>query len=228
MSHLSSAPSTSPSASPDGPGPSEPWRSIVSVLIFIHLFCAAVTMSANYGRSALQSRLLLVLAPYTQLVHTDLGYAQFQLTDGFPDNDYWLEIEPVAPASAGAAQPAVHRLPDGGVPGLPSRMRMQLTARRMAVYAAEEGTATLVAEMARSIGGQWMAEHGGTNVVVRVRRRETQSMTPLERQPPMPLDPLDPRYEATVYEADVFRSEDGEVNVTKREGRGSSAPVSGS
>jgi hypothetical protein len=97
----------------------------------------------------------------------------------------------------------------------------------LAAYAANESDAPLAAELARAIGGAWLREQKQTNVVVRVRRRETQSMTPAQRNPPMPADPLDARYESTVYEADVFMS-DGEVFVTKREGRGVSAPATGS
>ena len=50
-------------------------RSVVSLLICIHLFCVAVVLAANspgnFRRSPLQGRLVSVFAPYTRLLHFD-------------------------------------------------------------------------------------------------------------------------------------------------------------
>src|SRR5690349_12591360 len=62
-------------------------RSIVSLVIVLHLLCVGFVYSANVNSSRLQQRLSGIFAPYTQLLHLDPGGARLQFTDGSQDSD---------------------------------------------------------------------------------------------------------------------------------------------
>lgn len=218
----------SPSAESDetSPGMPEEWvRSVLSLVIFIHLFCCGVAMCANFGRSGLEDRLLDVLAPYMQFVHQDLGYAQYQLTNGYPDSDAFLEFQPVDATGKNAGD--LVRLPSSGLPGTLPYAREQQLAARMAQYAAagDDGNAYL-SEMARTVGASALRQHGWTHLLIRVRRHLTQPISFSIATPPLPADPNDPRYFETAYEATVWFDEDGSVLLNKKEAASETAPVS--
>lgn len=216
-----------PAPSDDGtvPGMPEEWvRSILSLFLFIHLFCCGIAMAANFGRSGLESRLLTVLAPYTQLIHQDLGYAQYQLTDGYPDADAFLEFQPVD--AGGKNQGDLVRLPESGIRGTLPYAREQQLAARLAYFAArgDDASASL-SEMARTVGAAALRQHGWTYLVIRVRRHLTQPMSFTVANPPLPADENDPRYFETVYEATVWFDEDGSALINKKEAASETAPA---
>ena len=62
--------------------PSESTRTVISLLLFCHLFCVVVVLSASYAPSVLQARLLRVLRPYTQTLNLDLDFTPYDLTGG--------------------------------------------------------------------------------------------------------------------------------------------------
>src|SRR5947207_15031353 len=73
-------------------------RSVVSLLICVHLFCVAAVLASNspgsYRRSPLQGRLVSVFAPYTRLLHFDPEFTPYYYTLGRPlDDDTRLVID---------------------------------------------------------------------------------------------------------------------------------------
>jgi hypothetical protein len=201
--------------------PSPGLRSFVSFLVFVHLFCVFWALSANNEPSRLQSRLMTVLRPYTQLISLDPNFTRYQLTYGIPrHDDHVIEVD--IPAAEGGS-PETLVLPDAGWRGGARRMRYRAMAYVVA-FTAEEGNADAAAEMARAIGGHVMAERKIDRVVVRCRRHQSIPFDPAENPVAGATDPADPRYFATVYEADVFRSPDGSVNVIRRADRLETAP----
>ena len=92
-------------SSSTGADESSPLRSLASLLIFIHLFCLAVAISANQAPSPLQERLLEIFRPYTQLLNFDVSFIRFDLTQETADDaDHRIEYLPEGedPANADA------------------------------------------------------------------------------------------------------------------------------
>src|SRR6185295_7157055 len=80
-------------------------RSIISLLICIHLFCVAVVLGSNFRRSPLQARLVSIFAPYTKLLHFDPEFTPYYYTLGrTSDDDAWLTIDLYASADQPVAQ----------------------------------------------------------------------------------------------------------------------------
>jgi hypothetical protein len=63
-----SLPPADPLADDAALGPSPTLRSVLSLVIFIHFCCVFVVLSSTFRRSALQSRLVAIFGPYTQVI----------------------------------------------------------------------------------------------------------------------------------------------------------------
>jgi hypothetical protein len=208
-------------------------RSLVSLALSIHLFCVAVVLAANcpnFRRSALQNRLVALFAPYTQFLYFDPDFTPYYYTLGRPiDDDTWLVIDvyPSAEKPVDQQTPvATLRLPDTeGRFGLRRRQAMQL-ARWLALHADPEvENEDLTSEIARAAGSYGMRKSQAERAVVRCVRRMSQPFDLATLNPGFPPDrPTDPAYDLTVYEADVWRDEDGEVQVLRRATRAEVAP----
>src|SRR5205085_4546460 len=106
-------------------------RSVVSLVLCIHLFCVAVALAANSPgtnrRSPLQARLVSIFAAYTRLLHFDPEFTPYYYTLGRSiDDDAWLVIDLYASADQPVAEQQVAktlRLPEGGSNWLENRRR---------------------------------------------------------------------------------------------------------
>src|SRR5262245_29887068 len=106
-------------AAPDKPASLDPTlRSVISLLLVLHLFCVAVVLSSNFRRSILQNELVRIFACYTQLLDFDPQFTPYYYTLGRPiDDDTVFVIALYARGDLPAAgQPlaATVRLPSGG------------------------------------------------------------------------------------------------------------------
>jgi len=205
-------------------------RSVISLLICIHLFCVAVVLASNFRRSALQSRLVSVFAGYTKLLHFDTEFTPYYYTLGRPsDDDTWLTIELYPSADQSVAQQQVvkaMRLPDGGSNWLENRGRGFQLAKLLA-SSADPGAENddLSGEIARAVGGWAMRTTDNHRAVVRCIRRMSQPYDLATLNPGYPADrPKDLTYDSMLYEADVWIDEDGQVQLLKRASRAEVAP----
>src|SRR5437773_12178420 len=83
-------------------------RSVVSLLLSIHLFCVAVVLASNFRRSPLQSRLVSIFACYTQLLDFDPEYTPYYYTLGRPlDDDTWLAVDLYASADRPVSEQSI-------------------------------------------------------------------------------------------------------------------------
>src|SRR5436309_8197918 len=93
-------------------------RSIVSLILCIHLFCIAVVLASNFRRSPLQARLVSIFAPYTKLLHFDPEFTPYYYTLGRTgDDDTWLVIDLYPSADQPVTQQEIAktmRLPEAG------------------------------------------------------------------------------------------------------------------
>jgi hypothetical protein len=205
-------------------------RSVLSIFIFVHLFCVAVVLSSNLRRSALQSRLVNIFACYTQLLDFDPDFTPYYYTFGRDvDNDARLVVDLYADADLPvSAQPLLKTvtLPEGGSNWLGDRRRYFALARIVALNSQPENeNDELTSEIARAVGACVMREHGAKRCVVRCIQRLSQPLDLALLNPGFPRDnPLDARYELMPYEADVWFDEDNQVQTIKRSSRAEVAP----
>jgi hypothetical protein len=226
----SQATMASASSKPSGDGGDSTVRSIVSLLLFIHLFCVAVVLASNFRRSRLQADLVRVFAAYTQLLNFDPDLTPYYYTLGRPsDDDASLVIDLYAdadkPVAAQSPMGSV-RLPDGGSNWSEDRKRYFRLAKMMAISADQDTeNDDISGEIARSVAARLMRENQARRAVVRCIRRSSQPLNLSTLNPGYPADrPTDPAYDATVYEADVWFDEDDQVQALKRSSRAEVAP----
>ncbi len=209
-------------------------RSIVSLLICIHLFCVAVVLASNspgnFRRSPLQGRLVSIFAAYTRLLHLDPEFTPYYYTLGRPlDDDTWLVIDLYPSGEQPVSQQQIATtitLPSGGSNWLENRRRAFQLAKLLAA-SADPGMENddVTSEIARAVGGWAMRQTGNGRAVVRCVRRVSQPFNLSTINPGYPPDrPTDPAYDSTVYEADVWTDEDKQLQVQKRASRAEVAP----
>src|SRR5437868_6486591 len=117
-------------------------RSVVSLLVCIHLFCVAVVLASNFRRSPLQARLVSIFAAYTKLLHFDPEFTPYYYTLGRNiDDDTWLVIDLYPSADQPVTQQEIAktmRLPEGGSNWLGNRRRGFQLAKLLAARADPE------------------------------------------------------------------------------------------
>jgi hypothetical protein len=218
------------------PPPAQPnqqslFRSIISLLIVIHLTCVMVVLFANFRRSQLQADLVGVFRPYTQFFGFDPDFTQFYLTHGSENDDRVIVVDLYPRGDEPVADQKLLKtvvLTDHGSPWLGSRRRYFGLANVLAFYGENEQYDDLSAEYARAIGRRLMDENKAKAAVVRSIQRMSQPADVSALLPGYPADkPTDPRYDNVIYEADVFYDDEGQVSVNKRAGKGEVAPRQG-
>jgi hypothetical protein len=199
-------------------------RSLVSLGVVLHLLCIAFVFAANVNPSRLQQRLAGVLAPYTQLLHLDPGFARVQFTDGSEaSDDHRIVVAPrLRDGSAGEAD-AVY-FPGHEARFTADRWRATALANEMSAYADRDD---LIALFAKTIGTRVMQDRGFDHVFVRVQHKSPQPLDLATLLPGFPPENPDAAaYYDLVYEAEVWIDEDGETQVLKRASGRDAAPTS--
>jgi hypothetical protein len=183
-------------------------RSIVSLLIVLHLLSVAFVYSANVNPSRLQQRLAVVLAPYTQLLHLDPGGARLQFTDGTEQaDDHALVIVPKR--SDGTLDEAQAVRLTESTSGLgDQRRRLLVLGSDMASFAATENE-QLLGLFSRSLAASVMRDQGFSHVIVRL---EHLGRTPLYDD----LDEQERPRQYHVFEAEVWFDDEGQLRMQKR------------
>jgi len=225
-------PKARPAPNVDAPtGPSEITRSVLSLVLFVHLFCVFTVLSSTYLRSTLQSRLVSIFGVYTELLAFDPGqHIPYYYTHGRTRDDdatFSLDLYPAGDVPV-AQRPLIKTVafPDGGTNWLDERRRAIRLARQLAFFAEEEsGRDDLAAEIARGVGSRVMREHGAAAAVLRCTRRLSQplDLSALFREFPAD-DPTAPAYDELIYTADVYFDEEGQVQAIRRQAAAEVAP----
>lgn len=206
-------------------------RSVVSLVILIHLTCVLVVLVANFGRSALLSDLVSVFAPYTQFFNFDPDFTPYYLIHSRDNDDHVIVVDLYPKGEESVASQQLVKtvvLPDSGSRWMGERRRYFALANVLAFHAQNEGVQSAedaAAELARTIGRRLMDENSVRRSVVKVVQRMSQPFDPATLLPGFPPDkPTDPRYDVLQYEADVWYDDEGQVQVVKRAGIGEVAP----
>jgi hypothetical protein len=207
--------------------PSEGVRVVVSLLLFIHIFCVLVVLAFGATGAPLYGQLhdrVPGLRQYLQFLHLDLGF-NYQHTSGAPlDFNHFFEVELTMPD--GSTETIV--LPETDV--LPRQRRIQLwsLARSAASVVGNEQVESL---LPRQIAASVFKQHGAAQGheyehTIRLKRHmppNLDAINAISEGLPPPSNPLPPEREfPTVYEA-KFRMIDGEMVFVKTQLRTSDA-----
>ncbi len=200
-------------------GFSEGVRSVVSLLILIHLFCVAISLLGNESASVLRNRLSGVLGPYTRLLNLDPEFtAGFHLTHAMEyedDHQLLIELDGVGPS-------LLYPNPQASWSGIWLGFREQrwrLLAQRLGVLANEDND-DAVAELARAVGEAVFAATDAQHLVIRCRR-----LRPSELETDVNYSLDDPATYETLYSADILRNSQGAVRIHKQIEADEAAPV---
>ena len=196
--------------------PSEGVRTVVSLLLFIHLFCVFVALCANYEPSGLQVRFLRVVRAYTQLLNFDLNQTPYQLTHAEAiDVDHRIEV---LPADSDENDPTAWRRIVSGHPAGERYKRYERLGEIVDV-STELGIDRRVATLASSVGAYSLAQEKIRPKQIRFRRHSLVSLEAYSPQgTPEDRDPHSPRYFSVIYAANAVVDEStGTVEVVKIE-----------
>ena len=198
--------------------PSSATRSIFSLLLVLHLTCVSCVLSSNINPSQLQDRLAGVFSPYTQLLHFHPGFARFHFTgSGSFNDDHFLVIE------TKEANPRV-QLPTAESPWGLERHRLSALAMEVAFFADRE---EMAGYYARAVGGKVLREKQLKRMLFSCLHKASQPMDLTLLEPGLPADNPDAReYFETVYQAEVWIDEEGELTMQKRSVGRNAAPSS--
>lgn len=158
-------------------------------------------LSSGFLPSQLQNNLLAILAPYTKTLHLDPNFVPFHLvsSDGEARLHQWQVI---------ADGRIIHRFPSDQVRGGFSRARHDSFARVGGYYALNEMD-DVSAEMAKSLA-EYVASTSSSEVdqvhVRCVRYIDDASIT---------ASPIDDSGLESLYDANVWRTEAGNLNLLK-------------
>ena len=199
-------------------GLSDGVRSIISLLIFLHVFCLVVVLLGNQYASGLQMRVIRVLGPYTRLLYLDpqviLG---FHLTHAMElEDDHFVSVEFPEGDS-------VQRYPssDSGLTGWRGGIRYhrwKMLTRRLAMMAEGQNDQYL-AQVCQAVGRNILNDDQDRMVFKVVRRM------PIQLRGTSVADEGGPEAFETVYEADVWLTDQGGVAVHKKVDAGEAAPL---
>jgi hypothetical protein len=216
---------SNPPVKEEVPGaPSEGMRNIISLLLFIHLFCVFVALCASHATSALESRFLGVIGFYCQTLNFDFRpipnvvqyVSPYRLTHGEEiDVDHLIEVLPEGQDESDAA--AWIELSNTGMRGGERRNRYERLGEQIdaLVRPIEERPNEFRVEFgnraglfASAIGTYSLNQRGTTPKQIRFRRHRLVGIDAYRGQDPeMPRDPNAPINFQVFYAANAVVEE---------------------
>lgn len=221
---MASAASRKPDAADDAFLPNQTARTVVSLVVFMHLFCVWAALYGGQSNSApqddtLKDRLRTKLAFYAQTLGFETT-ARFDLTQGtILDVDHRVEF---LLEGKDAAVDANWELLRSGVRGGDRFTRYLRFADTTAMLGAIENDDRM-AILAADIGKQLLNQEGTRISFVRIRRHLVQRPADLVGTPAQ-QNPNDPSRFEEVYRAQLIDFGDGQLRPQKVEERGQVAP----
>lgn len=159
----------------DEPPPSSsPVRTLVSLLIFIHLFGVSLALLSYTAASPIEQRVLEIL-PYLKVldidpIHTYPSLARWHLTHSMPtDVDFFVEVTAVM--SDGATQTVT--IPPAGIWPAQRLRRYQSLANVMGTLIENEDLESL---LPKAIGGSILRQAGSKRGTIRIVAHDLPSM----------------------------------------------------
>ncbi len=217
-----------PAEPPTQADPSTNVRSVVSLLIAVHLLAVGIALLCSVQRSVLQTRLSAVLAPYARTLYFVPHENPFLYTYGNTrlgdndDDDHIVQIDIPANPKTGSAATTVE-FPAPGSNWSPNRQRAFELTHRLGWYAEQDADDQLGVLM-QEIAWQPMKQYGVDEVEVHCIRRMTQPFSLDDLPADFPRDnPASPKYERDLYSAQIYLV-DGQLQVAKKSASREVAP----
>lgn len=215
------------SSSSKPPDSELPWsgevRSLVSLLLFLHLFVLFVAVTTYTRPSGLQERLHQLFAPYLRTLHltafpVTYPFARYHLTHALPtDVDFTCEVEFVGTDG----KPETVLIPSGPLwPPIRSR-RYQALANATGALSDEEADEDLAGILPRALAASVLARHGVSQGTFRVRAHY---LPQIEQMAEVETGKRPAINETVTYEAQVIVS-GGTVELLKKSRTLEVAPV---
>ena len=194
-------------------------RSVVSLLLFAHLFMLVVALSSYMSPSELQQRLVRVVSPYVRTLNFDLAHpyywsARLHWTlETRSDVDYSILVDVKRPD--GPVETVL--MPPADLWPHQRYLRYQAVANVAGTLA--ESQAPSESELPKSITASILAERGATKGTVRCQAHFLPSLENMQGGPK-----AGERLTSTIYEADVILIR-GAVELLKKSSAAEVAPV---
>jgi hypothetical protein len=213
----------------DAGQPSQGVRSVITLLLFFHLFSAfgllvagQIPVNRDDGR-LLAQRFSQAFSPYGQLLNIE-SRARFYLTHGTSDDvDHRLEY---LPEGASPSDQNAWVLVTNGPQGTLPHLRLQYLTDTIAYYAEPERNAEdSAAYVASSVGSYLRNQLGVKAQELRVRKHNLQELKAFDEGEVFLRDPNYAGYFREVYRAKILDFGNGEVRVQKVEDKGQVAPA---
>jgi hypothetical protein len=210
------------------PLPSQGFRTVVSLLLFVHLFCLGVAMLSN-PRDAMASQLLFklgrvrLLSAYLEVLWMDMSYDYFHT---------YGPMEFVAPLGTDHLAEAELKFADGTTQTLvsPESRAFPLRFRRYqnlwnnaARTIGQQSTESVLPAM---ITESLLKRTGAESVTLRIKRHLPMGMDQARSTETKARDPFDPRYYQTLYTG-YGQLSNGKPVFQKLQAAGDVAPAAG-
>jgi hypothetical protein len=204
------------------PASSSPVRTLISLLIFIHLFGVSLALLSYTAASPIEQRVLEIL-PYLKVldidpIHTYPSLARWHLTHSMP-NDVDFSVEVTAVLSDGGTQTVT--IPPPGLWPAQRLRRYQSLANVMGTLVENEDFESL---LPKAIAGSILRQAGSKRGTIRIVAHDLPTMEDMTSSRPERRDPNNAAYRRRVYEAQVLVGKDS-VNLLKTSAAGEVAPV---
>jgi hypothetical protein len=210
--------SSTPSDTPGAGQPSELTRTVVSFLVFIHLFALVVGITSNEVPSQLESELgqLKGLRQYRQALGMDLPYTYYFTRGNDPGGELDIDYTIEATIKRADGSTETVKFPDAEMSPHQRFHRYQKLATRLAEFAADD--AEPLNFLAQSIAGGLLRSHDAKSLDLRCRGQ----LTPPAMADFQPDAKRDPGVR-DAYDAHAFLSGD-KVELLKKESARDTAP----
>ena len=212
--------------------PSEPVRSVITLLLILHMFCVCVALCANWQRSPLQNGLKRVLAPYIQTLYLDPDDTRYHLTHAEPhDVNNFIQVN----LTQDSGETWSLRLPQERQfhAGKPLK-RARSLADILAFWSLNENE-EIAGMIARCVASHAVADYERVENIsngarmrgeIICRQHIPQSIEDVRRGTPRQRNPNDLAFFRNAYEADIVVDRaSGQIHVHRRRDSGQVAPA---
>lgn len=196
--------------------PAQGTRTVVSFLLFLHLFALFVALVSTESASLLTGRLQAVpgVRPYLQLLFMNLSYRYFLTSAGRMDVDFHLEADMALPD--GSRKVVV--FPEPGTRPMLRYRRLERLVYQVAFRSRSPALEGSEAPLVQAIAGQLFSRHGAAQgrQESRAHRLRVRGHLLLSMNDALAgSDPFGENYYWTAYEAAAWYLPDGQVDLLR-------------
>lgn len=199
-----------PESKADPNGPSENARTAISLVLFVHLFCVFLSLSAFLSRSRVQDQLLRFFRPYVETLNLSMRFTPpYFLSHGdLTDVDHRIEV---LPEGADATRNESWLAPERGWRGGERLRRYQRLGVVLGFLSERDDPAALVAG---DVASRMIAE-GQKVQQIRCRQHMLQYWERVSNGTAAERNPNDASYFRVPYLADVGEAKGGKATISK-------------